>query len=66
MITGNCDKQEDYEMKGVFVAMFDLRRSGCAYEEAEVKLIFLAFFLPVLSKHVPRSRFVILASDCLS
>ena len=53
-------------MKGVFAAMFDLRRSGCAYEEAEVKLIFLVLFLPVLSKHVLRSRFVILASDCLS
>lgn len=66
MITENCDKQEDYKMKAVFATMFDLRRSGCAYEEAEVKLIFLELFLTVLSKHVPGSWFVILVSDCLS
>lgn len=53
-------------MEGVLGTMFDLRRSGCAHEEAEVRLTFLRLFWPALSKPVPGSRFVILVGDCLS
>lgn len=46
--------------------LFDLRRSGCAYKEAEVRLTFLGLLLTALSKHVPGSWVVILANACLS
>lgn len=66
VIPGSNDRPEDYEAKGVMGAVFDLWRSGCAYEEAEGKLTFLRLFLPVLSERVPGNWFVILASVCLS
>lgn len=44
--------------------LFDLRRSGCAYKEAGVRLTFLGLLLAVLSKRVPGSWFVILARAC--